>query len=836
MRHPQRVLWTRPRTITLLYVWCIFGDMASDHTWDGDTEAAALPGFPEPAVPTTRYEDLGPIASGGMGDVRRVRDHHLGRTVAMKVLRWDRSHDAGLRARFRAEVLRTADLQHPGIVSVYDWGERDDGRLWFTMPEVAGQTLAGLISAAHADPSAGLPRRLIAHFARICETMAYAHARGVVHRDLKPDNLMVGAFGEVLVMDFGLARRVDAPDPLPDDSGATELWSGETRHGQVLGTPAYMPPEQAHGALEQVGPPSDVYALGAVLYEILSGEPPYGRRGRPALAAVRAGPAPLLGTRGDLPWPVPADLAAICARAMAYALTDRYPDASGLAADVRDWLDGARRRDQAMALVGEAEAVADRLDALRSEAAGLRGAADQILSGLAPHDAVEKKQPAWALQDRAAALEGEAALADSRRLETLHSALRILPELGPAQDALAAAYRERVLSAEQQHDEGARIRYENLLRSYDRGQHRAFLAGEGRLSVRTDPPGATARLLAYRPEARRLRAVPVRTLGQTPLDGVALEQGSYLLLLEAPGHAPVRYPVQIAREGHWRCDRPIWLPPIGALAADEVYVPGGWFWSGDDTVAGALPRRRVWVDGFCISRAPITNAEYLRFLNAVEADGGDTTALVPLLNMGQGNAGKAQNQTVYARDGQGRLCLSPEPDVVQNTWLPDQPVVLIDWAAAQAYCRWRAAQTGQPWRLPDELEREKAVRGVDGRAYPWGNFWDPTWAQVLGCAPEPAALARVSTHPEDESPYGLRGGAGNVRDWCGNVWLRSGPPLGDSGALLLAEHGPSPAATFRAIRGGAWSSGRDMSHAAKRFGAPPAHRLGMLGFRAARSI
>ena len=393
--------------------------MKRDETWadgeDGETVEAPMVAAPHAPPAEVRYTDLGGIAMGGMGDVRRVRDHHLGRVVAMKVIRHDRAADPGMRERFYAEILRTASLQHPGIVSVYDWGERPDGRLWFTMPEVVGQTFSQLIAQVHQSADAILQRRLLAYFARVCEAVAYAHSRGVVHRDLKPDNLMVGVFGEVLVMDLGLARRVG--EAMPDAAGEVDIWESGTSHGQVLGTPAYLPPEQALGEAARLGPPSDVYALGSVLYEILAGVSPYGCSGRAALEAVLAGPPPPLSAHDPTALgAIPADLTAICSRAMARAPEDRYPHAGALADELNTWLDGARRREQALVLVAEAHALEQRQDALQAQAQALWAQAARLLADVAPHDPVDRKLPGWTCEDEARRLEDEAVLLETQRV------------------------------------------------------------------------------------------------------------------------------------------------------------------------------------------------------------------------------------------------------------------------------------------------------------------------------------------------------------------------------------------------------------------------------------
>ncbi|HMG55542.1 MAG TPA: serine/threonine-protein kinase, partial [Kofleriaceae bacterium] len=223
-----------------------------------------------------RYDDLCRIGGGAFGEVRRVRDTLFDRVVAMKLLRASHADRESVRRRFLVEAQITAQLQHPGIVAVYDRGELPDGRLWFTMKEVRGRTLGDVIDELHAhkEPDGFRPvasgwtfRRLIDAFARIAQAIAYAHSRGVVHRDLKPDNLMVGEFGEVLVMDWGLARRLGTEAGELDQAGGSGGSSPAlTHHGDVLGTPAYMSPEQARGDTARHGPSTDVYALGAVLH------------------------------------------------------------------------------------------------------------------------------------------------------------------------------------------------------------------------------------------------------------------------------------------------------------------------------------------------------------------------------------------------------------------------------------------------------------------------------------------------------------------------------------------------------------------------------------------
>lgn len=297
----------------------------SDSTLDHLRRVIDVPDFAG-----TRYRVRSFIASGGMGDVYVAEDMHLDREVAIKVL--GPSGDADAAARMQREALVIARLEHPSIVPVHDVGTLPDGRVFYVMKRVIGDRLD-----QHVTLATPLGERL-AMFRRVCEAVAYAHANGVVHRDLKPANIMVGSFGEVLVMDWGLAKVVrstgaagsvdpDAatiarpaavtleppgdlqkePEPAP---------SANTVHGTVLGTPGYMAPEQVEGDVARVDARTDVYALGAILAFVASGARPLeGRDPR----------------RGD----IPKRLAAIVARAMAQRPEDRYASALALAEDVR---------------------------------------------------------------------------------------------------------------------------------------------------------------------------------------------------------------------------------------------------------------------------------------------------------------------------------------------------------------------------------------------------------------------------------------------------------------------------------------------------------------------
>lgn len=320
---------------------------------------ALLPPSPAPPAPNlaTSVEPVvrGEVARGGMGVIRELWDPILRRSLAMKQVRDDRqqNHEQHL-LRFLREARITAQLDHPGVVPVHELRQDTEGNPYFTMRLVRGRDLRVVLSLMHEQQEGWNLTRMLEVLIKVCDTIAYAHSRGVLHRDIKPANIMVGEFGEVYVMDWGLAKSLQTADDSDEadvPEGEFETEAGElgyeedaTALGTVLGTPSFMSPEQAAGNLDQIGPAADVYALGALLYLTLTGHSPYAQDSPPPssqqiLAALQQGPP--LGVTTIAP-DSPSELVAICEGAMAREVANRTASAAAVGQALRQYLESER--------------------------------------------------------------------------------------------------------------------------------------------------------------------------------------------------------------------------------------------------------------------------------------------------------------------------------------------------------------------------------------------------------------------------------------------------------------------------------------------------------------
>lgn len=320
-----------------------------------------------PPASRARYEQQGHLGAGGMGEVALCLDHAIGRQVAMKVAHEDLHERGDIRARFLLEARVQAQLEHPSIVPVYDLGRAEAGAPFFTMRRVKGRTLEQVLEARREGETEVLERfgerRLLSAFAQLCLALDFVHERGVVHRDLKPANIMFGEYGEVYLLDWGLAKVLGRDDPeaaeteVIDPQGTLKDSSPQTQFGTIMGTPGYVAPELV-GKKPVLTTKADVYGLGALLFELLAGEPLH--RGESIVSLIRSTEAPVDDRVRNMETPLPPELESLVLWATELDPGQRCPSARTLHDGIERYLDGhrdsERRKQQADALVAEVDA------------------------------------------------------------------------------------------------------------------------------------------------------------------------------------------------------------------------------------------------------------------------------------------------------------------------------------------------------------------------------------------------------------------------------------------------------------------------------------------------
>jgi formylglycine-generating enzyme required for sulfatase activity/tRNA A-37 threonylcarbamoyl transferase component Bud32 len=862
-----------------------------------------------------RYRLGAEIGRGGLGRVVEAHDLELDRDVAVKLVLEDLPK--ALKDRFVREARLTARLEHPNIVPVHGLVSRDAGAPMLGMKRIQGQDLSCLIrNLARGDSaatSAWSRPQLLSMFQHICLGVAFAHSKGIIHRDLKPANVMIGEFGEVLVVDWGLAKekgsvagaRLELDLPVVISStDVTAMPRGadgapaKTMEGDVVGTPAYMSPEQAAGRQNEVDERSDIWALGAILYEILTFHPPI--EGRTILEVLERARSGVVRAPSSLVASIPPDLDAICRKAMAPRRQDRFQTAIELHREIQLFLEGVKERERnhrlAEEAVGKAKAAMERRVRLQGEAEVAAGEAAKAEKASNPWDT--DKSVLWGAQDRVKALEREIVEAFSDADAGLTVALGHERGHAEARRLKADLFWGKLTEAEERGDRKEMLLNRRVVEQFNDGPFDALLKGEGTLTVRTRvyachclrdgrlvtpmewawngshpfsgralkgyqgaeglpglEPKEPVRLRVHAAECepgnlegadvwlwkheeidRRLipvtpvglagagdRPVPASVvdatfehlspgrpqgrgvwLGPTPIEKRSLPMGSYLLLVAQNGRVPLRVPISIPRCGHWEQEVTLFGP--GEIPAEFTPIPAGPFtYQGDPGNPYADVAQTKAVDDVLIGRYPVTCREYAGFLNELSrTDPAQAALRVPRQGEDAGfywpgppyavpTAAWLASASPELRARAKRLQQCPED------WEEDWPVFGVSWEDGMAYAAWKRATEGRATILPHELEWEKAARGTDRRFFPWGNQWDGRCANVNRSKQGGASPVRVREFPADESPYGIRGLAGNSRDAC----------LNDAGLGF---------SSLRLFRGGFWSGSDIVCRAAGRTG------------------
>ncbi len=843
-------------------------------------------------LPDDRYLLGREIGRGGLGRVVEAVDDRLQREVAIKLVLADLPHD--LSKRFALEAHLTALLEHPNVVPVHDFGRMPgSGEMFLCMKRIRGrdlgQVLTSLAQGDKAQRGEWSRVRLLGVFQGICLGVAYAHSKGIIHRDLKPSNVMIGDFGEVLVVDWGLAKELRQGQGEGGAEGSGGLGMGIglgrgsgregrpelTLDGDILGTPAYMSPEQASAPASQLDARSDIFALGAILYEMLALRPPYvGRSFDEVITSVKSGSfrAPsvtALPTAGG----VPAELETIVLKAMAFDRNDRYASALDLHRDVQLYIEGVKERERAQREAAErAEAgkrEVGRYRELRQSIAAQEAVVEQLRERIPGHWPAEKKRPLWDAQERLKELSEQRIAALTRAATLFEQALMADAACAEAEDGRCELEVDSLLEAESARDSAAMSLHRHRLEAIDlSGRWRAKLDAPGTLALRAfawecdclkPSPGFRAgvdpeRLVAWREGAprpgleieprefpvaalltegkfghrdscrrrelsglkvqaaryverdRRLVAVESRLLGITPLR-VELPQGSWRVEVEVPAgyHGPVVAPVKIDRSAEWAQE--VTLYPAASIPDGFVLVPGGPFTFAGRWAGGADARVARTRD-FFVSRFAVTCEEYVAFLNDLVATGREDRAMKV--------APAAADGGYFPRDpGPGGLYRLPLPGHEQRGLRGFEarvPVFSLTWVGAVAYAAWRSEKEGRLFTLLHEEEFEKAARGVDGRAFPWGDQEDLSFHHADDSFEGGSRMAPVGTFAGDESPYGVRDLAGSICSWCWNA-------------------PEAPHRVLRALRGGSWEFSVDFCRSTFRLFTRPQHVSQRYGVR-----
>jgi formylglycine-generating enzyme required for sulfatase activity len=693
---------------------------------------------------TGRYEDPKPIAEGGMGVVVSYTDNRLSRRVALKTLQEQYADRSDLVAMLAREARITGSLEHPNIIPVYDAGRTSDGLPFYVMKLVDAPTLDDMLKrTATLDDamSEHNRRRLLRVFVQVCQAVDFAHSRGVIHCDLKPANVLLGDFGQVLVVDWGLA------------------YVAEERTVCRGGTLGYLSPEQM-GPGGEIDARTDVYALGSMLYEMLCLRCPFDDDAYRTPDGIRhpevlpVPPSKVAGT------PTPEELEEICVRAMAVKPEDRFPTAGALAIAVDAFLEGTkereRREQRANDLVQNAEDLAANYFELVGSRADRVAAVEALRAAVAPWEPPERKRELWDAEDSLLVTDTLAVRTLQAAASTYEQALDEIRDHAAARRGLVRLYAAELKRAEQRRDERDRTYFEGLVSQYDDGTFARAASGSGSLGVDCEGGEAQVELSRMEEQSRRLVPLGTKNLGVTPLRDIPLAMGSYLATITAPGLSPVRFPIVV--KGGDRLRLFVDLRALAGQPPDEVLVPAGpAILGGDEGTPGGGQMREVHVNSFFVQERPVSFREYLAFLTQVMRKLGEAgMALAPR---------HGQRGPFWSWNGDTFVAAEMSQWGDDHERLLDVPVFGVDLRCAEAYAKWKSRQTGHKYRLPTEEEWEKAARGTDGRLYPWGNHFDASFCCMRESSPGAPKPRPRALYEADISPFGVRDMAGGCADW-----------------------------------------------------------------------
>jgi eukaryotic-like serine/threonine-protein kinase len=676
-----------------------------------------------------RYKKLSVLGKGGLGEVLACDDVVLQRTVAVKAPYQKGDVDSySTKVILAREARIISCLEHPNIIPIYDAGTDPERGPFYVMRQVTDTSLEMILhqrKIGDGNPFDYTLNRLLRYFLQVCNAVDYAHHRGVIHCDIKPANILLGDYGEVLLVDWGLAQSRNHP------------------LGVRGGTLGYMAPEQMDPKIERLDWRTDVFALGAIIYEILSGVPAFEDARNSDVTAIGKDPTRIYKTplmpSSRTQVEIPREVEDICMQAIAIDRDKRLETVRELANAIEEWIEGSKQKERQRIEADKSADTGDELAERYHEFVESRPEKLTVFRALradvVPWAPLDDKQDLWDAEDIIR-------VTDALQVRTFHSAvsayeraLDSVPNHTRARRGLARLYWAELQRARYRGEALEQIAYEQLLREVDDGTFMRELQRDGVLVLTIGEHAGKVTLAKLIERQRRLVEGTTELIEERPHASRPLPAGRYVVT-STIGNGPgtVSWPVSI--EAGQSCRIAVEPPELCRIADDEVLIPGGPTRLGGDPLANDADEIVIaQVSSFILQRYPVTFGQWSEFLTELRR----SDELIAALHT---------------------------PKTRFDLEDPNIPVYGISAESAEAYARWLSEKQGRAWRLPTEQEWEKAGRGTDGRIYPWGDHFDSTFCKIRDSRPGSPVVEPIGAFEWDVSPYGVRDLAGGVADWC----------------------------------------------------------------------
>ncbi|NVB83069.1 MAG: SUMF1/EgtB/PvdO family nonheme iron enzyme [Kofleriaceae bacterium] len=675
-----------------------------------------------------RYRKVSVLGKGGLGEVMACDDTVLQRTVALKV-----GHLKGEVDSYSTKIILAREariisaLEHPNIIPIYDAGIDSTRGPFYVMRQVTDTSLEMILNQrkkGEGNPHDYTLNRLLRYFLQVCNAVDYAHHRGVIHCDIKPANILLGEYGEVLLVDWGLAQSRNHP------------------LGVRGGTLGYMAPEQMDASIERFDWRTDVFALGAIIYEILCGAAAFDEARKSEVTELSKDPLRLYKTPPqpstvDPRLEIPREVEEVCMRAIETDRDRRLETVRQLADAIEEWIEGSKQKERQRIEADKSADAGDELAERYHEFVESRPEKLTVFRALradvVPWASLDDKQDLWDAEDIVR-------VTDALQVRTFHSAvsayeraLDAVPNHTRARRGLARLYWSELQRARQRGEALEEVAYEQLLREVDDGTFVRELQRDGLLELTFGEHAGRVTLAPLVENQRRLVEGAGEVIEERPTAHRSLPAGRYIVstsIGDGPGR--VSWPLNI--EPGSLCKIAVDPPEMCRAGDGEVLIPGGVARLGGDPLSSEAEEPIVAdLPGFILQRYPVTFGQWSLFIE-------DLRSTDPALA-----------EKHVPKSGPG-----------QPTW----PVFGVSAESAEAYAAWLSQKEGRTWRLPTELEWEKAGRGTDGRIYPWGDQFDATFCKMRDSRPGLPHPEAVGAFEWDVSPYGVHDLAGGVAEWC----------------------------------------------------------------------